>query len=705
MSQPRQWFRLHWPRELSSTEALQLVLSLHGAAHQVVLELRGTGDQVEHLVGVADVSARALTERLRSSMPSVVLEPVERVVAPPLFVWRLVRRDVFPFSIDRSETVVRAVLAAVAAVRPGETLVLQWVLGRALAPALVPEHSMTSPGDTWTRALFKAPFHGAEPMPATQRTRLQTKWAMPGWRLTGRIGVVTGSPSRSRQLAYALLSALRLAEGPGAHLQLRRTTRQSLVSAGMSPIATGSVNAAELVALAGLPLGDIAPANLVRQRQRLLMPGSHMPSIGVALATSPTGAELRLPETLAREHLAIISPTGGGKSTACLSMIEQYLSANHGLVLCDPKGDLASAALEHVPAHRKNDIVVLDPLDPEAVVGLNPLAGKESPDLITDGLLAIFRGLYGDNLGPRSEDILHAALLTLCHAGNQTLVSLPLLLTDPNFRRRLVSKVAHEPVLAHFWAWFDALSESERSAMVAAPLNKLRPFLYSRGLRRVLGQPRPRFSVDSLFTERKVLIVSLARGQLGDASAMLGALLVNQLWRTIERQVSVPPERRPTVPIILDEIGDYLRLPLDLGEALAKARGYGAAFTLVAQSLQLLPPSLRSAMLANARNKLLFTLGPDDARLMANASGGQLDATDFLRLPRYDVYLELSGLGWYSGRTAAPTSPTSKANEIRALSRARFGTPVTDIEAALEQQLGSGGRRDDAPPLGRRSRS
>jgi hypothetical protein len=252
VSAPQQWFRLHWPRELSSTEALQLVLSLHGAAHQVVLELRGSGEQVEHVFGVADVSARSLTERLRSSMPSLVLEPVERVLPTPQFVWRLVRRDVFPFSIDRSETVVQAVLAAVAAVRPGETFILQWVLGRALAPALVPEHSVTSPGDTWTRALLKAPFHGAEPMPATHRTRLQTKWAMPGWRLTGRIGVVAGSPGRSRQLSYALLSALRLAEGPGAHLHLRRTTTQSLVSARMSPLATGSVNAAELVLLAGL---------------------------------------------------------------------------------------------------------------------------------------------------------------------------------------------------------------------------------------------------------------------------------------------------------------------------------------------------------------------------------------------------------------------------------------------------------------------
>lgn len=434
------------------------------------------------------------------------------------------------------------------------------------------------------------------------------------------------------------------------------------------------------------------------------MPNNRLPSTGVALATSPTGTELRLPQALAREHLAVISPTGGGKSTACLSMIEQYLQQGHGLVLCDPKGDLASAVLEHIPAHRTDDVVVLDPLDPEAVVGLNPLAGTESPDLITDGLLAIFRGLYGDNLGPRSEDILHAALLTLCHAGDQTIVSLPLLLTDGNFRRRLLPKVAHEPVLMHFWAWFNALSEPERSAMLSAPLNKLRPLLYSRGLRRVLGQPRPRFSLDTIFSERKVLIVSLARGQLGDASTMLGALLVNQLWRTIERQVNVAPERRQTVPIVLDEISDYLRLPLDLGEVLAKARGYGAAFTLVAQSLQLLPPSLRSAMLANARNKLLFTLGPDDARLMARASGGQLDATDFLRLPRYDVYVELSGLGWYSARTAVPTAATSNADEIRQLSREQFATPVRDIDVTLEQQLGIVGRNDDPPLLGRRAR-
>jgi len=402
--------------------------------------------------------------------------------------------------------------------------------------------------------------------------------------------------------------------------------------------------------------------------------------------------------------MAVVASTGGGKSTFCLNLIEQHLKANRGLVLFDPKKDLASAVLQRIPAHRLDDVVIIDPLDPNAVVGLNPLAGSESPDQIADGLLSVLKRLYGDGLGYRSEDILHAGLLALAHIGGQTLVALPTFLSNSNVRRRLLPRISNEPVLMQFFSWFDGLSEQERTAMLAAPLNKLRPFLYSRGLRRVLGQAKPRFSIDEVFTKRKILIVSLARGELGDASPLLGALLVSTLWRAIERRVSIDPERRHLVPIILDEVNDYLRLPLDLSEALAKARGYGAGFTIVAQSLALLPSALRTATLANARSKVLLTLGPDDARIMASASGGLLDASDFLRLPRFNTYLDLPDQGWLSGMTMPPSPVSSDPSEVvRRRSRERWGIPVSEIDRSLHEQLGIEGDRGTPPKLGRRS--
>jgi hypothetical protein len=704
VSDRRQWYTALWPRDLSPDEALQLTMELHGAEANLVWELHATFEQVSHRLGVSLKSAKSLQKRLAVAIPSLVLVPLDnREVARSGMAWRLVRREPFPLATKRAEIVTRSVLATVSSLHDGERITLQWVLGRSLAPALVPQNAVSQNGTGWFSSLALAPLRGNEPMPASERQRLQTKWTLPGWRVSGRIGVESASRSRSRQLAFSLLAALRGAEAPGAHLRLRRTTNRSIVLGRMSLVSTGSVNVEELGLLAAYPLGDFSPTRLLRQSSRLLLPKTQSPGKGVELATTSTGSSIRLPNAKALEHVVLVAPTGGGKSTLCLQMIRQWMQEGRGLCLCDPKGDLASSLLSYIPADRLDDVVWLDPLDTKAVVGLNPFSGNESPDLIADGIRAVFRGLYGDDFGFRSEDIIHAAALTQAHAGNQTLVGLPTLLTNSAVRRKLRQQVSHEPILTQWHAWFDQLSEPERAAMLAAPMNKLRPFMYSKALRRTIGNPRPRFSIDSVFSQRKILLVSLARGQLGDASSLLGALLVNMLWRAIERRVAVAPERRPFVPIVLDEIADYLRLPLDLSEALAKARGYGAGFTLAAQSVYSLPPVLRSGIMTNARSKILFTLGPEDARLMASASAGQLDAADFLNLRRYDIYAELSGQGWLSGTTQPAPAPTSDPEEVKRRSREQYATPIAEIDAALEAQLGLSHGDLDEPIVGRRS--
>jgi type IV secretory pathway TraG/TraD family ATPase VirD4 len=408
------------------------------------------------------------------------------------------------------------------------------------------------------------------------------------------------------------------------------------------------------------------------------------------------------------QHLHVLGPTGVGKSTLLLNLITQDIAAGRGVVVIDPKGDLVEEVLRRVPERRQDDVVVLDPADEQRPVGLNVLRGGNRPaELIADQVLAVFHDLYRENWGPRTQDILHAALLTLADKPGMTLCALPVLLSNARFRREAVAALTDEVALKPFWAWFENLSEGERQQAIAPVMNKLRAFVLRPRMRAVIGQADPAFDIHSVFSERKVVLMSLAKGLLGpEAAALLGSLAVSQLWQAALGRVRVPANKRTPVMVYIDEFQDYLHLPTDLADVLAQARGLGMGLTLAHQHLAQLPAGLRSAVLANARSRVCFQLGNEDARLIA-ATSTEVEAQDLQSLGRYEVYASLvSGSNvtpLASGRTLEPSPPTSDAAAIRAHSRNGYGRDLHSVEAELAA-LVAGGSTADERPIGKRRR-
>jgi hypothetical protein len=285
-----------------------------------------------------------------------------------------------------------------------------------------------------------------------------------------------------------------------------------------------------------------------------------------------------------------------------------------------------------------------------------------------------------------------------------TLVALPLLLSDAGYRRRVLSKVVDPIGLGPFWSAFEAWSEPERVAATAPVLNKLRPLIMKPAMRSLLGQARGSFDFSRVFTERKILLVDLSKGQLGPETAgLLGSLIVSQLWQAILGRSSVRPERRHPVFVYVDEFQDYLQLPLDFADALAQARGLGVGFTLVHQYLHQLDPATRSAVLANAQSRAAFRLGGEDARALAADSN--LDPEDFRELPAYHCYAQLvaesTAQPWASAETSPAPLARRDANEVRRASTASYGALRSLVEAELEALLiGNRGRahHDDLSP-------
>jgi len=508
-----------------------------------------------------------------------------------------------------------------------------------------------------------------------------------------------------------VLAALRTAEAPGVGVRLIKEAAERFNEPTFPWLWPYTLNVAELLGLVGWPLGKEALPGVPRDRSRWLRPDPRIRPARRVLgeATAPGDErELGLSVDDARQHLHVIGPTGTGKSTLLANLITQDIDAGRGLVVVDPKGDLVEDVLARIPERRHGDVVVLDPADEACPVGLNPLLSRgRNPELIADQLLAVFHGLWASNWGPRLQDILHSSILTLAGRGDASLCALPALLTNEAVRARLRAQVDDPVALEPFWAWFDSISDAERNQAIAPVLNKLRPFLLRRSVRSIVGQLHPRFRIDEVFTQRKIVLVALRKGLIGpEAAALLGALLVAELWQAILGRAAIPAERRHPVIVYADEFQDYVNLPTDMADALAVGRGLGIGLVLAHQHLGQLPSGLRAAVLANARSRVCFQLPADDAQVLARFAAGNLDASDFQQLPRFEAYAQLVVGGEVTDFTSLRTLPLppklSDPRTLRGLSRRRYGRPAETVEREIRGLVG--GDFEDDEEVGRRRR-
>lgn len=706
------WVSLRFPRELDEASVIGFLRALAGdrRKHLVVFEVAAEDGRIAFRLGASDDVLDSLVERLHAFAPGVVAAPTTRNASGFTESWRLAfsTRN-RPVRVADAATVSRSLLTVLDGAYRSDRLVVQWMLGVRLHPMAVSNSMQTMPTESLLESFGRLVMKPSQADPDKRRA-LREKVGEPGFRAICRIAASSKTHGRSRSLVAQVLGALRIAETPGQRLTLHRDRASAVVAASPPRRWPAAINVAELATLLGWPVGSGDYPGIDRAGARLLRASDRVPKSGRVVGTGTHPASQRalaLNASDALQHLHVIGPTGVGKSTLLLNLIIKDIEDGRAVVVVDPKGDLVTDVLARVPADRREDVVVLDPADDQRPVGLNPLrTGGRIPELVADQVLAVFHGLYRDNWGPRTQDILHASLLTLADRPETTLCSLPVLLGDARYRRKVVATIDDHIALRPFWSWFDSISDGERHQAIAPVMNKLRAFLLRPRMRAVIGQADPAFDMTTVFTERKILLVSLAKGLLGpEASALLGSLVVSQLWSATQGRVAIPSERRHAAMCFIDEFQDYLHLPTDLADVLAQARGLGLGLTLAHQHLGQLPGPVQEAALANARSRICFQLGPKDAAVFAR-SAPQLEPIDFQSLDKYQIYASLVAdgqvTGYASAATQAPGDPISDPAGIRRLSRERYGRPLAEIEAALAALLQ--GDRDPGEDVGRRPR-
>ena len=686
-TRPLVWHQLRFALPLATETAVSLVERILADASlgRVVLELRASGGQATWAVG------SSAGERL----VSVVRELVPGCRVSRGFSRRAVDQAVVvsarPVGVglvtERLSAVVRAVLAALATTAKDEELVVQLQVGRRFSP----EACGRVEPQGWLELL------GLVPVPSATGERGRRMRAQVGrHRAAGclRLGVRAASPLRQRVLLQGLLGALCLLEGPGVRLRAR-TEQPAKLNGVRRPWRAGlELGAREIVAMAGWPIGELPLPLLGSGHPRLVAPppevgsGSSQRVVGSSAAPGETGL-VRLPITDAVYHTHLLGPTGVGKSTVLLSLALADAAEGRGLLLLDPKGDLATDFVARLPEERAGDVVVLDPTNP-CPVGFNPLVGPPELAVVTaEAVLGVLAELFRDSWGIRTADVLSAALLTLARIPQATLVWLVPLLTNPAFRRRVLALAPPDPLGTDvFWQGYEAKPVRTQAVEVAPVLNKLRQLMLRPGLRAMLGQAQPRFGLTDLLERRRIVVVNLNQGLLGAGAArLLGTLLISQLWQHLLARQAEPPERRQIVSVYIDEVQAFLAgLPGSLADALAQARSLGAAFHLAHQYRGQLSTEMMQAVETNTRSKVYFALSATDAAAAARLAP-ELEAADFQLLAQYQAYATVMHQGRRSGWFSLATRPAPPAVRDPALlyaaSHARYGIPAEQTESEL----------------------
>lgn len=451
----------------------------------------------------------------------------------------------------------------------------------------------------------------------------------------------------------------------------------------------------ELAGIAHLPTDTTVPG-LARAGARPAAPapaiprgGEHTRVVGDSDAGTQRPVALGVRES--RQHTHILGKTGSGKSTLLANLVLQDADAGRAGLVIDPRGDLITDILARLPEHAIDRVVLFDPDDNAPPPRLNLLQGGD-PDFVSDTVVGIFRRIYAEYWGPRTDDILRAATLTLTRAQDPelTLGDVPRLLSDDDLRAEVMGKVVastgKDEALEDFWGWYSGLTVSARSAVTGPVLNKLRTALLRRWVRQVVASGPSTIDLPTLFNTGHLVLLRLPKGRLGeDTSSLIGSFALAATWQAVTARIHTPEHQRKDLCAYVDECQNFLNLPGSLEDMLAEARGYRLGLTLAHQELGQLPAELRKAVSANARTKVYFTASPDDATSLQQHTLPVLGAYDLTHLGAYQAVVRPLVGAKEQGAATVRTRPlppgiTGRATQVREAAR-RHGARATTTEA------------------------
>lgn len=393
------------------------------------------------------------------------------------------------------------------------------------------------------------------------------------------------------------------------------------------------------------------------------------------------------------KHVYVIGKTGMGKSTLLENMAAQDIQNGEGMCFIDPHGKTAELLLEYVPEHRINDVLYFAPFDLDYPISFNVLekVDADKRHLVVSGLMSTFKKIWADAWSARMEYILSNTLLALLEYPDATLLGVNRMLADKDYRKKVVDNIK-DPAVKSFWV--DEFAKyTERFAAEATPAiqNKIGQFTSNALIRNMIGQPESSFDFRKMMDEKKIIIVNLSKGRIGESNAnLLGGMLITKIYLSAMSRADVPDRVLKALPnfyLFVDEFQSFANE--SFADILSEARKYKLNLTMAHQYIEQMEEEVRAAVFGNVGTMIVFRVGAYDAEVLEKEFAPQFTAEDIVNLGAYQIYLKLMIDGISSAPFSATTLPPIKQPEVSNVkkvidsSRAQFAKSRSAVEDSI----------------------
>ncbi|MDP3965795.1 MAG: type IV secretion system DNA-binding domain-containing protein [bacterium] len=404
-----------------------------------------------------------------------------------------------------------------------------------------------------------------------------------------------------------------------------------------------------------------------------------------------------------RQHMYVIGKTGTGKSVLMKNMAIQDIKNGHGLAIIDPHGEFVEEVLASIPPERADDVIYFNPADHDFAIGFNVLEVTDPryKHLVASGLMGIFTKIWANVWSSRMEYILNNCILALIDTPGSTLLSIPRLLVDKEYRENIVANVT-DPVVKSFWIHeYSAYNERFRSEAIAPIQNKVGQFLSTPLIRNIVGQSKSTIDIDKVMNEGKILLVNVSKGRIGeDNSALLGAMIITKIQLAAMERVKVSEDQRKDFFLYVDEFQNFATE--SFASILSEARKYRLNLIIAHQYTGQLvtdqSTAVRDAVFGNCGTMIVFRVGAADAELLEPEFEPEFLIQDIVSLPNYHIYTKLMVNGVtsrpFSATTLAPIQVDRSPEIVDVIienCRKNYSRPRVDAESEINNWASQGG--------------
>ena len=394
-----------------------------------------------------------------------------------------------------------------------------------------------------------------------------------------------------------------------------------------------------------------------------------------------------------RRHLYIIGKSGVGKTKLLELFLRQDISYGHGLCLIDPHGDVIDAMLDFIPQERIEDVCIIDPSDIDFPASFNPLANVDPmfKFQLTQGLIEVFQKQFGANWTPRLEHVFRFTCLALLDYPHATMRGMISMLTDRNYRQKVVEYITDDMVKRFFAIEFADWSEKFDTDAIIPLVNKLGQFLSDPLLRNIFGQKQNKIDISTLMNSQKIIFINLSKGRLGEEnSSFFGSMFLTKIKQAGMERAAMPEKERKDFYIYVDEFQNVVTQTFE--NILSEARKYGLNLTMAHQYVGQIIPKVHQAILGNCGSIISFRIGGDDAVKMTPEFAPLFGVKDMINLAVTEFYIKMTIDGEsydpFSAETLRILPPThpSYREEIIAASRRKYAVPKGEAQKLIAEE-------------------